>query len=279
MKKNFIIYAILLVVVGVIVGMVSFNIGLNRKSINTDNDINSKDESNYIIVENNNYPVKKEWKCDEISLLEIKDMMFEFEEKYFITNSGDLYEYSENNLFSNGKNYLKIETDIKFERFFNNYSVISAEGNIYRIKNNDIEEFDYFQLKKSIEDGCDYKIEKLDNLISYQPNDYIYINEKSINAIEYDYNNFKYIDKGTIGIIPEQEEILKINISLNEIFVKTDKNYYKIRKYKQYADSEEKFQLEKDEIESNNYQEIQFCNAHILVDKNDAQHYYLKYNN
>ena len=80
-------------------------------------------------------------------LSEIKSIkyrtMFDLQPNMFITKSGDLFLFSLDKLFSNEQTCKKVDTDMKFDRFYlyvddrNHSTIVSSDGNFYRYDEND----------------------------------------------------------------------------------------------------------------------------------------------
>ena len=144
----------------------------------------------------------------------------------FLTNDGQLYRLSIGKLFSNEKNCLKVDTDIKFKRFINK-SLISEDGSLYYY-----EEYNDGNIAKAtLENGGSTDIyKKMYNKykdIYYfgfdsDRGESIYIKKdgnKIIRIIGSGDSGFKEV---VLGTIPENETIIEIYNNT----IKTNNSYY-----------------------------------------------------
>lgn len=164
-----------------------------------------------------------EFNC-EISTEKIKD--FSLGGDMFLTDDGKLYEWSLN-LFSNGTNCKKVETDVRFKRFINNV-IVNEHGEIYTYIDR--------TLKKGKGDGIAYELYESNNdmfLFSqnysgsifhgFDPNHhYAVLKENPDVLINYVYKNSEWVRDDVFGIVLVNE---KITHTYNNYF-KTDKSYY-----------------------------------------------------
>lgn len=253
MKSKIKIYIIIILLFSLIVALVIKNI----------NDEKNKNQS--ITEQNRHTEFKYEQKAD-ISIDYIIDVDYYFER--FITNGGDLYLYSQNGLFSNEKNYKKVNTETKFIRFIDSY-ILSNDGKLYGYEDDKLAECDVGTLKELSE-----KIG--DKLFKISLDVYGYYDENSIYIMKYNYSNFNYEVPVLIGSIPNDEEILNVNSNINCVYIKTNKNYYLIKGVKKYQDQDLIYEITKEEESSNNYENISFCNEEFLIFRDDLKNFYTR---
>lgn len=246
----------------IIIGLFSLIATLVIKNINDE-----KNKNQSITEQNGHTEFKYEWKTD-ISIDDIIDVDYYF--KRFITSKGDLYLYSQNGLFSNEKNYKKVNTETKFIRFIDSY-ILSNDGKLYGYK---------YDEDKLVE--CDVGTPKElsekfgDKLFNISHDAYGYYAENSIYIMKYNYSNFNYEDPVLIGSIPNDEEILNVNSNINCVYIKTNKNYYLIKGVKKYQDKDLIYEVTKEEELSNNYENVSFCNEEFLIYRDDLKNFYAR---
>ena len=116
----------------IIIVFLSLIVIVGIKNINDKKSLNQSITEQNELEQNKHKENKYEWKSD-ISIDDIIDVDYYF--RGFITKSGDLYLYSQNKLFSNEKHYKKVDTEIKFIRFIDTAGVLSNDGKLYYLKN------------------------------------------------------------------------------------------------------------------------------------------------
>lgn len=91
------------------------------------------------VIPENNYFIKelKPLKTFKIECNELKEAK-EIRSNLFITKNGELFLLSADKLFSNNKNCKKIDTNIKFDKYFGSYYgstaiILGEDGNLYEI--------------------------------------------------------------------------------------------------------------------------------------------------
>lgn len=262
MKGKIKIYAIIIILFCIIGALVIKNVndGKNKhQSIIEDN-------KNIELTQNKHTEFKYEWKSD-ISIDDIIDV--DYYVRRFITNNGDLYLYSQNIPFSNEKYYKKVDTEVRFVRFIDSY-ILSNDGKLYSYSNEELTECNDTSFKK-IHEKIGY-----DKLFNINHETYGYYDNNSIYSIKYNYNSFEFEDPVLIGNIPSNEKILNINSNINYAYIKTDKSYYIIKGTKKYKDQDLIYEITKKEDESNNYDNISFCNEELLIYRDDLKNFYTR---
>lgn len=233
---------------------------------------------------------KVEW-ISNIPLTEIKCIkdngMMNIQPKMFITNSGELYEFSTEKKYSNEQVCKKIDTDVKFDRFnlFANdrdLSIAISTDNQY-----------YYYVDGEFKDYYinDATLRKINN---EHPNNYGYYNGGATSYDIYYYvdgnNIYEYklkinyhggskytlVSDEIIDTIPENEKF----ISLDGRIIKTDKSYYKLgiknqEECNKYEDVQPIFGLVKLEDISSEYNKISYFNGNYIIYKEDSNNLYI----
>lgn len=232
-----------------------------------------------------------DWISD-IPLSEIKSIkyrtMFDLQPNMFITKSGDLYLFSLDKLFSNEQTCKRVDTDLKFDRFYlyiddrNSSTIISADENFYcydesngQIKVDDLGYINSFTSKYSKNHLNSYS-EMQGGSITYYV--YYYIEGNDLYKASYSYENFtklKFVSEAIIDTIPDGETF----ISLDGKVIKTDKAFYKVGvknrdEVDKYEDVKPIEGLEKIEDVSEHYDNIEYFNWSFIIYKNDDKHIY-----
>lgn len=102
--------------------MVFFSFGCDKRTDNTEESQKISEDNSVLKQLSQDYK-EYEWKCD-VALNEIKEVG---NQSLFITNDGELYQYSLDKIFSNEKYCKKLETELKFNRFFD--SLVATQNN------------------------------------------------------------------------------------------------------------------------------------------------------
>lgn len=189
MKKNIgisIIIAVIFLIIGILIGK---DIKIEDKNISADTYIQENNEKE--VTESDNFILKEGWNKTEnfrcMKMTEAIDINTTM--KLFITRDNELYMYSTDKIFSNGENYKKIETDVKFQKFIKNI-IVDVENNLYKIKDDNIEKINI--PSKDADDS-----ERIDFSIAVNgPGQLPYFNEKdykNISYINYDFRKYVYL--------------------------------------------------------------------------------------
>lgn len=249
-------------------------VGCSLKTEDIPKEKNTKNtDDNKWLKQLTNYYEKYDWNC-EVSLKTIKD--FSTFNNVFITNDGDLYQYSLEKIFSNGSYCKKIDSDIKFDRFING-AIISTNKIPYAFYENKLIKkmegwtggFDYNLLNKY--DGI-FMLNQTHDGSSFDYMQFLYgfISNNTVYSINNSGDKRKQTE---IGKIPDDEYLVK---TYNDI-IKTNKNfyYYSIvnrEECEKYADVECAYGLARFDEISNYYDRIYYFNARILI-LNDNENY------
>lgn len=236
---------------------------------------------------------KYEWNCD-IPLTKIKTIkyngMMDIQPPIFISDDGDLYQFSLEKKYSNGQKCKKYESDKKYDRFyiFPNDSELSlfvtADGK-FKFLDDEKKLVDFY----SIYDY--YNSSYISRLYSNNPNSYVlYKIERKGNYYKvYEVkenkiylkkiSNFgEYIDEIILAEFPSDEKF----ISLEGKIFKTDKGFYKIgvtnqKQCSEYMDVECIEGLIKIKDISSHYNDIEYFNGNYIIFKNDINIYLYYY--
>lgn len=239
-------------------------------------------------IDFNNIKYRKvEWISD-VPLNEIKTIkdngMMNIQPKMFITNSGDLYEFSTEKRYSNEQVCKKVDTNEKFDRFdlFANDRdlslIISSNDKYYYYIDGEFK--NYF-----VDDSLIHKVNN-EHRINYGHYEggpenyriYYYIDNNDIYEYKFKINNgsFETISNEIIDTIPAEEKF----ISLEGRILKTDKSYYKLgvknqEECNKYEDIEPVFGLVKLEQISNDYKLIKYFNGNYIIYNDDPNNLYI----
>lgn len=233
-----------------------------------------------------------DWNSD-IPLSEIKSIKyrttFDLQPNMFISKSGDLYLFSTDKIFSNEQTCKKVDTDLKFDRFYlymddrNHSTIISSNEKFYyydenasQIKVHDLGDylnsFTPEYSKKHLNSYCEDKSGDTTNCVYY------YIEGNNLYRALYSDKSFtelKFVSETIIDTIPEGEKF----VSLDGKVIKTDKAFYKVGvknrdEVNKYEDVEPIEGLEKIEDASDQYDYIAYFNWSFIIYKNDSHHIY-----
>ena len=230
-----------------------------------------------------------EWISD-IPLNDIKcikdDGMMEIQEKQFISKSGDLYVFSTDKLYSNEQVCKKVETDLKFDRFYmgpddRELSIaITNDGDgykyIHEVFYDDVVAWKYSEVMLK-EHPHSYGVYDW-GAINY----YIYYYVKDNQLYEYKIE-LRYEEPGDIVLhdmvidaIPDGETVIGIE---GMIFV-TDKAFYKVGVVNQadvdkYEDVKPIYGLVRLEDVQQMRSEIAYFNGNYIIFKDDTEHLYI----
>ncbi len=233
-----------------------------------------------------------DWISD-VPLSEIKSIKyrttFDIQPNMFITKSGDLFLFSLDKLFSNEQTCKKVDTDMKFDRFYlyvddrNHSTIVSSDGNFYRYDENDsqIKVHDLGENKNPT--ATEYSKNHINSYGEYQMGHiinyvYYYIEGNNLYKALYSldpYPELNFVSETIIDTIPDGETF----ISLDGKVIKTDKAFYKVGvknhdEVDKYEDVEPIEGLEKIEDASEQYDDIAYFNWSFIIYKNDNEHIY-----
>lgn len=195
----------------------------------------------------------------------------------FITNNGELYEFSSKKYSTTNTNCKKIDTDIKFDRIVKG-TLIATTGECYTYYNGELKQ----PTKEQIEmgrawyglDQMEIKLYNIKPNIFYladidheKPNVYGYIDNNNVYSIAYDWNR-NQADEKLIYTFPDDEEIEHITNG----YIITNKAYYVygITNKKQcsaYTDIECEYGLIREEEKNNCIDTILYISDSLIVTK------------
>lgn len=217
----------------------------------------------------------KEWKCS-VPLENIKDISgFE---NVFITNEGELYEFSLEKLYSNDDYCKKIESNYKFTRFING-AIITEDNKIFGYINNEFIEEPF-----AWTGAFRYDLYKQHNNIFKFDKGY---NETSFDVTGITY--YGYLDGNKIIVLDGIESNIAYTYDLkdDEIFlgsyyefIKTNKGYYyngiiNSSECNKYADVECVYGVKAFTELNDEYDNIYFFNGRQIIFKDDMKHLYV----
>ena len=151
---------------------------------------------------------------------------------FFITNSGELYEYSNKKYSTTGNNCKKIESNVLFTNIIQN-TLVSNDEKFYSLNNGNLKEITNEEIIKGRTfyglDQMEIKLYKINNKIFYldkldinDPEIYGYINGNNIYSISYD-RNLNKTDEKLLITFEDDEKIKKTTNG----FITTNKGYYR----------------------------------------------------
>ena len=201
----------------------------NANNVESNDNIKKEEDTPLCSIINgkDDYHINESLVCPQF-----KDIAYSGNDRFFITNSGELYEYSDKKYSTTDNNCKKADTDILFDKIIENTLVSKdgsfysfTEGNLKKITEDEIEKGRAWYGIKQMEIKVykeNNKIFYLDQLNINDPEIYGYIDGNSIYAISYDYNTNATNEKLLITF-ENGENIIKVNNG----FVVTSKGYYR----------------------------------------------------
>ena len=216
----------------------------------------------------NNQFDKYEWKCS-IPIESIKE--FNYMTYMFITNDGDLYEFSFERKYSTNNDYCrKIESSYKFEKFIQG-AVISTDKKIYGY---DTYNKEFVERMGGWTLAFDYDL--------YDYNQDLFVTDGYAHLVVEGKNvySFETVNNRTlIGNLNDDEEFVRGYHGA----IKTTKRYYKYElihtnECDSYADIECKNGIRPIEEINKDYDKIYYYDGYFLIYKDDLKHvYYYKW--
>ena len=194
--------------------------GCNEKNNNKEE---QKEENNKCTINNNigDYLINESMVCPEFKNIKSSG------DRLFVTNNGELYEYSDKLYSTTNTNCKKVETDIKINRIIVNV-LVGEDGSIYYYDNGNLNRIDkdklsgyswYFIVKTY---GFNNSVFYLDRLDINDPDILGYVVDYRVYSIYYDYKNNKTKEE----LIYEFESGEEIEKTTNG-FITTNKAIYK----------------------------------------------------
>ena len=157
----------------------------NNLMYNDNKEIEEIEENQDTVKLSNNWTKIENFKCLEMT--EAIDLNPQF--KLFITKNNELYQYSTDKIFSNGKNCKKVDTDIKMQKFIDDRVIVDVDNNLYTYVNDKLTELKVPSKNASDSDKIDFSSAVVGpgQLQSLNEKDY-----KNISYINYEFRKYYY---------------------------------------------------------------------------------------
>jgi len=284
MKKILIILtvAIIFLTIGIFIGK-----GLNCETKEEQNNLTYNnveiEQSLNTIQLNNNWTKIEGFKCLEMT--KVIDLNPQFE--LFITSDNELYQYSTDKIFSNGKKCKRVETNIKMQKFIDNNVLVDVNNNLYTYTNEKLTKLEIPSRNASYSKKIDFSIavNGPGQLQSLNEKDY-----KNISYLNYEFRKYYYfylkngnVYNYNVSFNDSNETIMKDYPSLStkklveldadesiELFIdgtiKTNKGYYLFENRMINKEEVEKFADVKPEYKIG-YYKLQDTNIISQIDK------------
>lgn len=214
----------------------------------------------------------KDFYCPEMR--EIKHGGFSF----FITNDGQLYEYSNKKYSTTENNCKKVETDVIFDKIIKG-TLVSKNGNFYSYHDGNLKKISDDEIEKGRAwyglDQMEIKVYKANNKIFYldqldmnDPEIYGYVDGNSIYSISYDWDSNKTNEKLLYTF--KNDEVIE---KLTNGYIITTKGYYVYdiinkNECQRYEDIDCEYGLVKVETKSDCEDSIIYVDDMLLVNQN-----------
>lgn len=197
--------------------------------------------------------------------------------RFFITNDGQLYEYSYKIFSTTDNNCQKVNTDVVFDKVIRN-TLVSKQGDFYSYTESNLKKITNEEIEKGRAwyglSQMEIRLYKKNNNIFYlaildhnDPDIYGYVEGNNVYSITYDYNN----DKANEKLIHtfEKNEVIE---NVTNGYVITNKGYYVYdiinkTKCEKYEDIKCEYGLVKIENKSACTGEVIYISHDLLVDK------------
>lgn len=202
------------------------------KSNDIKNNSNNENKDNKISCSINKNNGKYDYFINESLVCpQFKDIAYSGD-RFFITNSGELYEYSDKKYSTTNNNCKKADTDVLFDKIVEN-TLVSKDGNFYSFFEGNLKRITDDEIQKGRAwygiDQMEIKVYKANNRIFYldqldneKPEIYGYVDGNSIYSISYDWKSNKTNEKLLITF-KDGEKVEKVTNG----FVVTNKGYYR----------------------------------------------------
>jgi len=197
--------------------------------------------------------------------------------QFFITNNGELYEYSDKKYSTTETNCKKVETDIVFDKIIRN-TLVSKNGDFYSYYESNLKKIPNEEIEKGRAwyglDQMEIKLYKINKNIFYlkqidheKPEIYGYIDDKNVYAITYDWDSGK-TNKELIYTFEENEIIENVTNG----YIITNNGYYiyditNKNECNKYEDIKCQYGLVKTETKSDCSENIIYISDNLLVNK------------
>lgn len=285
MKKILVILgvAITFLTIGIFIGK-----GLNTETKEEKNNLtynNNKEieEKSDTIKLSNNWRKTENFRC--IEMTEAIDL--NPNDKLFITKNNELYQYSTDKIFSNGKNCKKVDTDIKMQKFIDDKVIVDVNNNLYTYVNDKLTELKVPSRNADDSEKIDFssavigpgQLQSLNekdykniSYVNYEFRKYYYFHLKNGNVYNYrvsfnDSNETVMKDYPSLS----DQELVQLDADENiELFIdgtiKTNKGYYLFENRIMNKEEVEKFADAKPEYKMG-YYKLQDTNIISQMDK------------
>lgn len=202
------------------------------KSNDIKNNSNNENKDNKISCSINKNNGKYDYFINESLVCpQFKDIAYSGD-RFFITNSRELYEYSDKKYSTTNNNCKKADTDVLFDKIVEN-TLVSKDGNFYSFFEGNLKRITDDEIQKGRAwygiDQMEIKVYKANNRIFYldqldneKPEIYGYVDGNSIYSISYDWKSNKTNEKLLITF-KDGEKVEKVTNG----FVVTNKGYYR----------------------------------------------------
>ena len=192
MKKNYIIIvvtAIVFLILGIFIGK-SINNEEKNTTTNKSKQENAENKDDKI-EESNSFKLQDGWiKTENFKCMKMTEAIdLNPSNKLFITKDNELYMYSTDKIFSNGENYKKIDTNIKFQKFIQNV-IVDIDNNLYTIKDERIEKINVPSKNASDSEQIDFMIAVNGPSLLYELKEKDY---KNMSFVNYDFRKNFYL--------------------------------------------------------------------------------------
>ena len=241
------------------------------------NSSNGKEDNKISCSINNNNGKYDYYINESLVCPQFKDIAYSGD-RFFITNAGELYEYSDKKYSTTNNNCKKVETQVLFTNIIENTLVGENfeyysyhDGNLRKIPNDEIQKgrawygIDQMEIRLH---KLNSKIFYLDQLDINDPEIYGYVDGNNIYEISYDYDNNKSNEK-LLLTLKDGEKVEKTTNG----FVITNKGYYRYgitnqKECSEYEDIKCEYGLVQVDTKDNCSNEIFYVSNGLIVTQN-----------
>lgn len=249
----------------------------NLNYTKNNNNNNGKEESKISCSINNNNGKYDYYINESLVCPQFNDIAYSGD-RFFITNSGELYEYSDKKYSTTNNNCKKVESDVLFSNIIAN-TLVSKDGNFYSYHDGNLKKISDDEIEKGRAwygiDQMEIKVYRVNNKIFYldqldneAPEIYGYVDGNSIYSISYDWKLNKTNEKLLITF-KDGEKVEKVTNG----FVITNKGYYRYgmtnqKKCSEYEDIKCEYGLVQVDTTDNCSNEIFYVSNNLIVTQN-----------
>ncbi len=243
----------------------------NTKELSKDKTKTDDSKSTCSINNNGDYWINESMICPQFKDINSSG------DRFFITNSGELYEYSDKKYSSTDNNCRKVETDVLFDKVVMN-TIISKDGNFYSFHDGNLKKITNDEIEKGRGwygiDQMEIKLYKTNNNIFYLftkdlsgTETYVYVDNNNIYSVYYDYETNK-ISENLLYTLKNEEIINNITNG----YITTNKGYYRYgvinqKECSEYADIKCEYGLVLVDTIDNCSNEIFYISNELIVTK------------